>query len=70
ANLYTVKVNLSKYVSLVQKGETVLICKRNIPIAELKAVEKIKPNRHLGGCKGKVTIPDSFFAALPTENPH
>jgi len=35
ANVGQLKDNLSKFLSFVEKGETIAICKRNIPIAML-----------------------------------
>jgi len=35
ANIGQLKDNLSKYLSFVEKGEAIAICKRNVPIAML-----------------------------------
>ena len=39
-NLYEAKVHLSALVDRVAEGETVLICRRNVPAAELRPVRK------------------------------
>ena len=36
-NIGAVKSKLSRYLERVAEGETVVICKRNLPIAELRA---------------------------------
>jgi prevent-host-death family protein len=51
ANIADLKNNLSKYLSYVKKGESVRICKRNIPIANLTPVRVEEPtNRTKLGC--------------------
>ncbi|HBH27525.1 MAG: type II toxin-antitoxin system Phd/YefM family antitoxin [Desulfofustis sp. PB-SRB1] len=35
-NVHEAKVRLSSLLAAVQEGETVVICKRNIPVAELR----------------------------------
>ena len=67
-NIHEVKAKLSEYLDAVAGGERVLICKRNRPVAELRAVdEKRTDPRPLGGAKGQVTIPPSFFDPMPDE---
>jgi len=67
-NIHEAKARLSEYLDAVSKGERVLICKRNHPIAELRAVEeKRTAPRPTGLGKGTVTIPPSFFAPLPDD---
>jgi prevent-host-death family protein len=66
-NIHDAKTNLSKYIQKVQNGEPVIICKRNIPIAELKAYKPIKGKRKLGQCKHKIIMHDSFFDPLPDD---
>ena len=72
-NLYEAKIGLSAYVKRVQHGETVIICNRNVPVAELRPVEKREGKeprceRVLGFARGEFTIPESFFEALPDED--
>jgi antitoxin (DNA-binding transcriptional repressor) of toxin-antitoxin stability system len=56
---------LSEYLEAAANGERVLICKRNHPIAELRAVEqKRTAPRTIGGVTG-VVIPPSFFEPMP-----
>lgn len=58
ANIAELKNNLSKFLSLVEKGEDVQICKRNIPIARIVPVrnKKKKNNTRLGCGQGTVKI--------------
>jgi prevent-host-death family protein len=56
ANVAEFKKHLSAYLEKVERGETVEICRRNIPIAHVIAVSQIKRNRTLPGCgEGTVT---------------
>ena len=66
-NIHEAKAKLSEYLDAVAKGERVLICKRNQPVAELRAVEqkRMEP-RKIGGVTG-IVIPPSFFDPMPDE---
>ena len=39
-NIHEVKGQLSKYIGMVEGGETIVVCKRNIPVAEIRPIEK------------------------------
>ena len=67
-NIYEAKAKLSEYLDAVATGERVVICKRNHPVAELRAVDqkRMQP-RPIGGAKGQVSIPPSFFEPMPDE---
>jgi prevent-host-death family protein len=67
-NVFEAKAKLSEFLEIAAKGERVLICKRNRPIAELRAVEAARTEpRPLGLGRGRVTLDDAFFAPLPDE---
>ena len=66
-NIHEAKAKLSEYLDAVAKGERVLICKRNQPVAELRAVEQKRTEpRTIGGVTG-IVIPPSFFDPMPDE---
>ena len=68
-NIHEAKANLSRYVAAVEKGQTVIVCKRNVPIAEIRPLPR-KPasRRPIGLARDKgVKLPDSFFEPLPAE---
>lgn len=66
ANLHDAKTNLSEYIERLQKGERVVLCKRNTPIAEIIAIpERQTTPRPIGLAKEILTVPDSFFEDLP-----
>lgn len=65
-NIHQAKTHLSRYLALLKEGDSIVICKRNQPIAEIRALPKApEKKRPLGLAKGKVVIPESFFAPLP-----
>ena len=67
-NIHEAKAKLSEYLDAVAKGERVMICKRNQPVAELRAVEQKRTEpRQIGGGPYQFDIPDSFFEPMPDE---
>ena len=67
-NIFEAKAKLSEYLDRVGRGERVVICKRNHPVAELRRVEAVRTApRPIGGLKGTFVVPDSFFEPLPDD---
>jgi len=66
-NIFEVKAKLSEYLEAVGRGERVMICKRNRPVAELRPVDPPPAVRRLGTAVGAVTIPPTFFEPLPDD---
>ena len=67
-NIHEAKTHLSRYLKAVEAGESILLCRHNIPIAEIRPLPKQqKTPRRLGTAKGKVTVPPEFFDPLPEE---
>ena len=63
-NIHEAKAKLSEYLDAVAKGERVLICKRNQPVAELRAVEQKRTEpRQIGGGPASVRHPGLVFRA-------
>ncbi len=58
ANIAEFKNNLSKILALVEQGESVKICKRNIPIAQLIPLDPKQKRNHtrLGCGRGSVQV--------------
>ena len=66
-NIHEAKAKLSHYLDAVARGQRVLICKRNQPIAELRRVEQERTEpRPIGGEQGVVVLP-AFFEPMPDE---
>ncbi len=67
-NIHEAKAKLSAFLEAVGRGERVVICNRNRPVAELVAVASAPAaQRRLGAAAGKVVIPSSFFDPLPSD---
>jgi len=65
-NINEAKAKLSEYLDAVANGEQVVICKRNRPVAELRAVaQKRTEPRPIGGGPYTFAVPDSFFEPMP-----
>jgi prevent-host-death family protein len=66
-NIHEAKAKLSEFLDKVAAGERVVICKRNQPVAELRAVEQKRTEpRPIGGIEG-IVIPSSFFEPMPDD---
>lgn len=67
-NVQEAKTHLSRYLERVEGGETIVICRRNEPIAEIKPLRRprTKP-RPLGLAAGALRVPPSFFEELPED---
>ena len=65
-NVHEAKTHLSRYLDRISKGEVVVLCKRNVPVAEIRPLPKT-PNtpRPVGLTKGAFKIPANFDDAVP-----
>ena len=65
-NIADAKAHLSEYLKLVERGETVVLARRNQPIAEIKPVRRriVRP-RPAALCVGDFEVPASFDEPLP-----
>ena len=66
-NIADAKTHLSRYLDLVERGETVVVCRRNVPIAEFRPVAKLHTEPRPVGIDRGMTIPPEFFDPLPDE---
>lgn len=65
-NIHAAKTHLSRYLARVAAGETVLICNRNVPVAEIRPVPARRTTRRpVGLGKGLLELPPAFFEPLP-----
>jgi antitoxin (DNA-binding transcriptional repressor) of toxin-antitoxin stability system len=67
-NVYEAKTHLCYYLQKLKRGETILLCRRNVPIAEIRplpARRKSKPP--IGLSKGKFKVDSKFFDPLPAD---
>lgn len=67
-NVHEAKTHLSKYLERVEKGETILLCRRNVPVAEIRPTRRARRKpRPLGIDKGKFKVGPEFFEPLPAD---
>lgn len=65
-NLHEIKARLSYYARLVKSGETIILCDRNKPFAEIRPLPELAkpaPKRQLGLMKGMCPVGPEFFEA-------
>ena len=54
-NIHEAKTHLSQYLEEVARGETIILCKRNIPIAEIRPIRPRREHkRPIGLAKGGI----------------
>lgn len=67
-NVNEAKTHLSRYLAKLSKGETIIICHRNVPVAELRALPSArKAKRPIGLAAGDFAVDERFFEPLPEE---
>lgn len=66
-NIAEAKANLSRYVASVEDGETILICRRNMPVAEIRPVTRPPTEPRPVGIDRGMKLPSSFFEPLPDD---
>jgi antitoxin (DNA-binding transcriptional repressor) of toxin-antitoxin stability system len=65
-NIQEAKTQLSRYIDQVERGEVVVMCRYNQPVAELRAIEMpaVRPARVAGLLKGQVHWEADTFAPI------
>lgn len=65
-NVHDAKTHLSRYLARVEQGETVILCRRNVPVAELRPVRKKRSTpRPIGLEAGRLIVGAKFDEPLP-----
>lgn len=66
-NIAEAKTHFLRYLDIVENGETVVVSRRNVPIAEVHPVPKpCVEERPVGIDRGRI-VPASFFEPLPDD---
>jgi prevent-host-death family protein len=64
-NIHDAKTHLSRYLARVAAGETIVLCNRNVPVAELRPVPRRRTARRpIGLARGTFEVPPAFFEPL------
>lgn len=67
-NVHEAKTHLSQYLRQVEQGETILLCRHNRPIAEIRRLPGGPAQRRVFGLdEGKAVVPPEFFEPLDEE---
>jgi prevent-host-death family protein len=67
-NIHEAKAHLSRYLARLRAGESIIVCNRNVPVAELRPVPAHRTTkRPIGLAKPTFEVPPAFFAPLPDE---
>jgi len=70
-NINEAKAHLSTYLARAAKGEKIVICKRNKPVAEIRPIKSTAKGKRPIGLAAmeypSLTIDKAFFEPLPTE---
>ena len=67
-NVHEAKTHLSRWLVEVEKGETIVLCRRNRAIAEIRPLPQPRPDdRPVGLARGTFEVPPAFFEPLPAE---
>lgn len=66
-SIHEAKTRLPHYLAkLIRQAETIVLCNRNQPIAEIRPLPVLPARKSpLGLAKGHITIPKEFFDELP-----
>ena len=66
-NIADAKADLSRYLGRVEQGETIVLCRRNVPVAEIRPLPKRRGGLHPVGIDRGMDVPPSFFEPLPDD---
>ena len=67
-NIHEAKTHLSRYLAQLDEEEVIILCNRNVPVAEIRPLPKqSNENREIGFMKGQLTVPPSFFEPFDDE---
>jgi antitoxin (DNA-binding transcriptional repressor) of toxin-antitoxin stability system len=67
-NIHEAKTHLSRFLSRLKPGQVIILCRRNIPIAEIRPLKSTRTRpRRLGVAQGEFSVPPSFFEPLPED---
>lgn len=67
-NIHDAKTHLSEYLAKLGEGETIVLCKRNKPVAEIRLLPRQPAKRRpIGLAAATFSVPASFFEPLPED---
>ena len=66
-NISEAKARLSALLHSAVRGEQVVLCRRNVPVAELRPLPQPRREPRRVGMDPGLVVPDSFFEPLPDD---
>lgn len=64
--VHEAKTHLSRLLRAVEEGEEIVICRGDVEVARLQAVNPVKKKPRVPGMlQGKLKLSDAFFDPLP-----
>ncbi len=66
-NIAEAKTQLSRHLERVERGETILLCRRNVPIAEIRPLTPRRATPRPVGIDKGMSVPATFLEPLPAE---
>lgn len=66
-NISEAKTHFSKTIEKVERGETVVVCRRNVAVAEIRPLPAVLDKPRPVGVDPGLVVPRSFFDPLPDE---
>jgi prevent-host-death family protein len=64
-NIADAKAHLSHLLEQVEGGDIIVLCRRNVPIAEIRPIRQLPDRQRPVGIDRGMKIPPSFFEPLP-----
>ncbi len=66
-NMHEAKTNLSGYINRLKPEEVIILCRRNVPVAEIRLLPSKHAERRIGVARGEFRVPDDFNDQLPAD---
>lgn len=67
-NIHEAKTHLSRYLAKLKKGEVIILCKRNQPVAEIRSIaQPVQKRRPIGLARDQFEVKQDFFLPLPED---
>ena len=66
-NITEAKARFSRYIEAVERGGTVIVCRRNVRVAEIRPLPQPLRDRRPVGIDRGMEVPASFFEPLPED---
>ena len=66
-DIFHAQAHFPRHPARVERGETVLVCRRNVPIAEIRPVPGRPAQARPVGIDRGMVVPPDFFEPLPDD---